>query len=182
MKELLKKRNVAVGVTVVIMILSTILGSGRSMDAAAYKVERYFIEGYGGYSIQRDLDTRTGLAKNLLVIAERNLYSGDETILELQDAIAHMETADTVKEKAAANQQLTAATEHMLLILEEQPLYKGDHKYCRQIRTDLASCNQTISHDPYNEMATEYNEKVLGSFPASVLKLVNGAEELETFN
>ena len=45
MKELLKKRNVAVGVTVVIMILSTILGSGRSMDAAAYKVERYFIEG-----------------------------------------------------------------------------------------------------------------------------------------
>lgn len=182
MKELLKNRKAAVGITVVIMILSTIFGSGRSMDAAAYKVERYFIEGSGGYSIQRDLDSRTGLAKNLLVIAERNLYSSDEAVLELQDAIAQMEEAETVKEKAAANQQLTAATERMNLVLEECALSGTDDRYRRQIRTDLASYSQTISHDPYNEMAAEYNEKVLGSFPASVLKLVNGAEELDTFN
>ena len=93
-----------------------------------------------------------------------------------------MEDAETVKEKAAANQQLTAAAERMFLILEEQSLYKGDHKYCRQIRTDMASCNQTISHDPYNEMATKYNTEVLGRFPANVLKMVNGVQELETFN
>ncbi|MBE6113070.1 MAG: hypothetical protein E7195_08690 [Peptococcaceae bacterium] len=182
MKELLKNRKVAVGLTVVIMILSTILGSGRSMDAAAYKVERYFIEGSGGYSIQRDLDTRTGLAKNLLVVAERNLDDTNLAVAELESAITMMEDAETVKEKAAANQQLTAAAERMFLILEEQSLYKGDHKYCRQIRTDMASCNQTISHDPYNEMATKYNTEVLGRFPANVLKMVNGVQELETFN
>ena len=182
MKELLKNRNVAVGITAVIMILAVILGSGRSMDAAAYKVERYFIEGSGGYSIQRDLDARTGLAKNLLVIAERNLYSGDEAVIELQGAISQMEMAETVQEKAAANQQLTAAAERMLLILEEQPLYQGDYKYCRQIRAELAAYSQAISQDPYNELATEYNEEVLGSFPANVLKLINGAEELETFS
>ena len=182
MKELLKNRNVAVGITVVIMILAAILGSGRSMDAAAYKVERYFIEGSGGYSIQRDLDARTGLAKNLLVIAERNLYSGEEAVMELQEAITMMEKAETVKEKAAANQQLTAAAERMNLVLEECALSTSDDRYRRQIRTDLASYSQTISHDPYNEMATEYNEQVLGGFPANVLKLVNGADELETFN
>lgn len=182
MKELLKNRKVAIGITVVIIILATILGSGRSMNAAAYEVERYFINGYGGYSIQRDLDTRVGLAKNLLVVAERNLDDNNLAVAELESAIAMLEEAQTVKEKAAANQQLTAAAERMNLVLEECVLSSTDDRYRKQIRTDLISCNQTISHDPYNEMAIEYNTEVLGRFPANVLKLVNGVHELETFN
>ncbi len=182
MKELLKNRKVAVGITVVIMILATLLGSNRSMTAEAYSIERYFIEGEDGYSIQRDLDTRTGLAQNLLIVAEKNLDSNDLAMAELQDAIVQMSEAETVQEKAAANQQLTAATERMNLVLEECDLSSVDERYRKQIRTDLASCNQTISHDPYNAMVTEYNDTVLGSFPANVLKMVNGVDELETFD
>lgn len=182
MKELLKNRKVAVGLTVIIMILATVLGSGRSMNAEAYAIERYFIEGEDGYSIQRDLDTRVGLAQNLLVVAERNLDSNDLAMAELQSAIYQMNEAETVKEKAIANQQLTAATERMNLVLEECALSSTDDRYRAQIRTDLASCNQTISHDPYNVMATEYNNEVLGKFPANMLKKVNGVQELENFN
>ena len=182
MKELLKNRKVAVGITIVIVILTTLFGSHRSLTAAAYPIERYFIEGEDGYSIQRDLDTRTGLASNLLIVAERNLEENNLAVAELQSAITAMEQAHSVKEKAVANQQLTAATERMNLVLEECELSSTDDRYRMQIRTDLASCNQTISHDKYNELATAYNTEVLGKFPASVLKLVNGVSELETFN
>ncbi len=182
MKELLKNRKVAVGITIVIVILATIFGSHRSMEAEAYSIERYFIEGDDGYSIQRDLDTRIGLAQNLLVVAERNLDSNDLAMAELQEAIMQMGEADTVKEKAIANQQLTAATERMNLVLEECDLSSTDDRYRQQIRIDLASCNQTISHDPYNAMVAQYNNEVLGRFPANVLKMVNGVQELETFD
>ena len=181
MKQLLKNRKVAVVLTVIIMILATLIGSNRSMAAEAYDIEQYFIYGYGGYSIQHDLDTRTGLAKNLLIVAERNLPSNDSAMEELQDAIVQIELAQTVKEKADANQKLTAATERMNLVLEEYWLSSSDERYRRQISMELEACNQAISQDPYNEMAIQYNTEVLGSFPGSVLKMVNGIEELETF-
>ena len=47
MKELLKNRHVAIGITVVVILLSTLLGAHRSLVAAAYPIERYFIEGEG---------------------------------------------------------------------------------------------------------------------------------------
>ena len=181
MKNLLKNRKVAVVLTVIIMILATLIGSNRSMAAEAYDIEQYFIYGYGGYSIQRELDTRTGLAKNLLVVAERNLAVNDSAVKELQDAITQMEKAKTVNEKSDANQKLTAATERMNLVLDECWLSSSDDRYRRQISMELAACNQAISQDPYNELAMQYNTEVLGSFPGNVLKMVNGIEELETF-
>lgn len=181
MKELLKNRHVAIGITVVVILLSTLLGAHRSLVAAAYPIERYFIEGEDGYSIQRDLDTRVGLAHNLMVVAERYLYAEDAAMIELQDAITALEEADSVKEKSAANQQLTAVAERVYLMLDDYRLSSSDDRYRTQIRTDLASCNQTISHNAYNEMATAYNTEVLGKFPANVLKQVALVPELDTF-
>lgn len=181
MKELLKNRKVAVGVTIAVVLLSTLLGSHRSLLAAAYPVERYFIEGEDGYSIQRDLDTRVGLANNLMVVAGRYLSAEEAAMAELRDAITALEQAGSIKEKSAANQQLTAATEQVYLMLDDYPLSNSDESYRMQIRTDLASCNQTISHDAYNEMATAYNAEVLGRFPANVLKQLTGVPDLDTF-
>lgn len=181
MKELLKNRNVAIGVTVVVIIMSTMLGSHRSLMAAAYPVEKYFVEGEDGYSIQRDLDARLGLANNLLIVAKRYLLEDDLTLVDLKDAITTLEDADSVKEKAVANQQLTAATERMDLLLEEYPLSNSDERYRIQIHTDLVSCNQKISHSEYNEMVIEYNTKVLGRFPANLLKRIAMVSELDTF-
>ena len=106
----------------------------------------------------------------------------DVTLVELQAAITTLNQADTIKEKAPANQQLTAAAERMNLLLEEYPLSSTDDRYRQQIRTDLASCNQTISHNDYNQMAMAYNNDVLGKFPANVLKRVALVPELELFN
>ena len=133
--------------------------------------------------IQRDLDTRIGLASNLHVVADRYLSPDDPDLLVLESAIDELRNAQTANEKAKANQNLTAATEHMHLKL--QGLYLGlsvtDDRYCTQIRTDLASYNQIIGHSKYNEKVDQYNAEVLGKFPANILAQLTGVPKLESF-
>ena len=99
MKALLKNRTVSICITVMIVILATLFGSHRSLTAAAYPVERYFIEGEDAYSIQQQLDVREELARNLMVVAEQYLYVDDVALIDLENALTAMEEADTVKEQ-----------------------------------------------------------------------------------
>ena len=145
MKQLLKNRNVAIVITVIVIVLSILGGSHRSLLAAAYSAERHFDD------IQRDLDTRIGLASNLQVVAERYLYIGEDALVELDTAITNLRDAQTANEKAIANQQMTAATERMDIVLQNENLSVPDERYRIQIRTDLASYNQIIGHSKYNE-------------------------------
>lgn len=175
MKQLLKNRNVAIVITVIVIVLSILGGSHRSLLAAAYSAERHFDD------IQRDLDTRIGLASNLQVVAERYLYIGEDALVELDTAITNLRDAQTANEKAIANQQLTAATERMDIVLQNENLSVPDERYRIQIRTDLASYNQIIGHSKYNEKVDHYNTEVLGKFPANILAQVTGVTKLESF-
>ena len=175
MKQLLKNRNVAIVITVIVIVLSILGGSHRSLLAAAYSAERYFDD------IQRDLDTRIGLASNLQVVAERYLYSGEDALVELDTAITNLRDAQTANEKAIANQQMTAATERMDIVLQNENLSVPDERYRIQIRTDLASYNQIIGHSKYNEKVDQYNAEVLGKFPANILAQLTGVPKLESF-
>lgn len=175
MKQLLKNRNVAIVITVIVIVLSILGGSHRSLLAAAYSAERHFDD------IQRDLDTRIGLASNLQVVAERYLYIGEDALVELDTAITNLRDAQTANEKAIANQQLTAATERMDIVLQNENLSVTDERYRIQIRTDLASYNQIIGHSKYNEKVDQYNAEVLGKFPANILAQVTGVTKLESF-
>jgi len=181
LSELKNNRKVAVVITVIVMILATLFGSHRSLVAKAAPIEEYFVNGADGYSIQRDLDAREALAKNLQTVANRYLSANAEAMTELNDAINTMDRANTIQEKSNANQKLTAATEHVYLELEGYPLSAADNKYRTQIKTDLASYNQIISHDKYNEMVVEYNRDILGQFPASLLAKMTRVPELPTF-
>lgn len=175
MKQLLKNRNVAIVITVIVIVLSILGGSHRSLLAAAYSAERYFDD------IQRDLDTRIGLASNLQVVAERYLYIGEDALVELDTAITNLRDAQTANEKAIANQQMTAATERMDIVLQNENLPVPDERYRIQIRTDLASYNQIIGHSKYNEKVDQYNAEVLGKFPANILAQLTGVPKLESF-
>lgn len=175
MKQFLKNRNVAIVITILVIALSIIGGSHRSLLAAAHSAERHFND------IQRDLDSRIGLASNLEVVAGRYLLPGDEALVELQLAIDALSDAQSANEKAKANQNLTAATERMDLVLQQKPLKDSDDRYRIQIRTDLASYNQIIGHSKYNDKVEKYNTDVLGRFPANVLAKLTGVPELESF-
>ena len=174
-KQLLKNRNVAIAITVVVILLSIFGGSHRSLIAASYSAEKNFT------SIQQDLDTRIGLASNLQVVASRYLLPGDAALVELEQAIDTLSNAKTANDKAKANQNLTAATERMDIELQGMALSATDERYRAQIRIDLASYNQIIGHSKYNELVERYNTEILGKFPANVLAKLTGVPELESF-
>ncbi len=182
LKALLLKRRTAIVITAVVIVLATLLGAHRSLLEEAYPVQYYFVEGEDGHSIQSDLDARAGLASNLAVVAGRYLEPGDMALEELYAAIDELNGAETVSEKAEANQRLTEATERVYLALEDYPLSPADMRYRGQIRTDLASYNMTISHSDYNQWAEFYNEEILGHFPANVLGFITMVPELELFH
>ncbi len=175
MKQLLGNRTVAIVITVVVIVLSILGGSHRSLLAQAHGAERHFDD------IQHDLEVRIGFALNLRAIAERYLLPTDEVLTDLDNAIVVLSEAKTPNDKAKANQQLTAATERMDIALQNEPLSATDNRYRIQIRTDLASYNQIMGHSDYNEYVDRYNNEVLGQFPANVLAQLTGVPPLEAF-
>ena len=76
---------------------------------------------------------------------------------------------------------MTAATERMDIVLQNENLSVPDERYRIQIRTDLASYNQIIGHSKYNEKVDQYNAEVLGKFPANILAQLTGVPKLESF-
>ncbi len=175
MKQLLGNRTVAIVITVVVIVLSILGGSHRSLLAQAHSAERHFDD------IQNDLEVRIGYALNLRTVAGRYLSPTDEVLADLDDAILVLSEAKTPNEKAKANQALTAATERMDITLQNEPLSATDDRYRIQIRTDLAAYNQIMGHSKYNEYVDRYNNEVLGQFPADVLAQLTGVPRLEAF-
>lgn len=179
-----RDRKVAVIITVIIMVLSTGYGAHRSLLQKAETVETifYYGENGDGVCIQSDLDTRLGLASNLLIVAGRYLSEDDEAMERLTAARTALATAKTIEEKYRANEELTLAADYMDQVLQACVLTPSDNRYRAGIRTDMDAVNQIIGHDGYNDAANAYNRDVLGVFPANVLKEIVMVDELETFN
>lgn len=183
-KSWLKERNVAIVITVIVMILSTGFGAHRSLEGKARYAERVFYNGIfkTDSCIQDELDTRAGLASNLLIVASRYLDEDDEAVERLAEAREALVEADSIGEKYIANEELTQAADNLSEVLSAFNLTENDRRYQRGIIVDMESSNQIIGHDDYNTLANEYNRNVLGKFPANILKEIVGVDELETFN
>ena len=183
-KGWLRDRKVAIVITIIVMICSTGFGVHRSLEDKGEYAEWVFYHGsFGdGGGIQDELDTRAGLASNLLVVAGRYLDSEDEAVQRLKEARETLVTADGIGEKYLANEELSQAADNLAQVLDACNLTDNDRRYQRRIIVDMESSNEIIGHDEYNQLANAYNRNVLGVFPANVLKEIVGVEELETFN
>ena len=184
-KGWLRDRKVAIVITIIIMIGSTGFGVHRSLEDKGDYARWVFYNGsFFGDSggIQYELDTRAGLASNLLVVAGRYLDSEDEAVQRLKEARETLVTADGIGEKYLANEELSQAADNLAQVLDACNLTDNDRRYQRRIIVDMESSNEIIGHDEYNQLASAYNREVLGVFPANILKEIVGVDELETFN
>ena len=183
-KRWLRDRKVAIVITIIIMILSTGFGAHRSLENRGEYAEWVFYHGsYGdGGGIQSELDTRAGLASNLLIVAGRYLDDEDEAVQRLKNAREALVQAENIGEKYIANEELSQAADNLAQVLNACSLTENDRRYQRGIIVEMESANEIIGHDEYNTLANAYNRNVLGSFPANILKEIVGVEELETFN
>lgn len=161
----LSSRPVAAVVLAVVVVLSTLFGSHRSLMA-----ERREVEGFQT-AVLEDVNDCRAIGANLLTVAGRYLSQG-----ELAGLTRALET-----EGLEGWEELMAACGDVLTLLEGEELTPADADYAQGFRADLAAEADTLGRDPYNEYAREFNDDILGDFPAGLLGALTGVDPLDTF-
>ena len=102
-------------------------------------------------------------------------YVGESAeVKELSEASSALSAASGSKDIAlrlSADNRLEAAMTALYRSLEDSSLSEKDDAYRQRLYADFSSRADTISHDPYNGYAQDYNE-TLSRFPASLIAAV----------
>jgi len=172
--NLLYRKNIGILVMVLLMLFSALTGTHRGLSKLQGKAEAVFQLGEAGdgIGIQSDLNERLDLAYNLVTIGRKYLSAEDPMLTKVLGTREQLEQAQSPKAKYEANAALSLAVTDLYKELKGRSLSAVDAPYPDKLYAEFNSRNDTISHDPYNQYASEFNEK-LEAFPASVLsKLV----------
>lgn len=140
--KFLKTHTGAMVVLAVVIVLSVLLGSHRSLVQAREKVEAQFAP------IAGDLQDCLDITANLLTVAGRYLDEGE--LGELTDSRAALAESGGITEAHAAYERLLGDAETVFLKLEDCALSGRDADYVKGFRTDLAAEQDTIARDGYN--------------------------------
>lgn len=180
--KVIRNRGFAALVMALMIVVGMFIGTSRSLNRLYDEVDSAFYEGEDGFSISLDLEARIAYAGNYLVVAQRYLDSSNPAVQGLKTAILELQDAKTIKEKYAANNALTMAADSLTssLTMPNIQLSDKDAQYVRSIPADMASRNDTIARDPYNDIAKEYNDK-RSSFPANIFADMMGVPKAEYF-
>ncbi len=185
--KFLKSYTGAMVVMTVVILLSVLLGSHRSLTAERAKIEARFYEGDGsGWSIATDLGDCVDIAANVLSVAERYLNGSELEALtgsrsELEASLDPDSRYYSIANASRGYQRLTAEAGAVLDRLEGCTLSEKDAQYVRGFRADLAARADTIARDPYSQQAETFNQTVLGAFPANLLSRITFVREAEVF-
>lgn len=187
----LKSRKTAIAFTAVAVVASTVLGSHRSLAALRRGVEKTAFSGAdgSGYSIAGDMQEICNIAHNLHTVGKKYLPENDKRLADLLMAVEDVETdrdwmlaKRPVADRKIALAELTACCDVVQMALKDVGVSEADSAYLAGFEVDLDSYLDTISRDPYNQLARQFNEETLDKFPANVLGFLTGIRPLETFD
>ena len=157
MKSMFKSYKTAVIVLTIVVIVSILMGSHRSLTAERNKVEALFTTGTdnSGYSIATDLSDSLTVTTNLMTVAGRYM---DNTSLEaLQGSCNELEAAldenthyYSIGNASRAYQRLTEEADAVMTALESQSLTEKDAQYVRGFRADLLARADSIKFSDYS--------------------------------
>lgn len=171
--KFLKTHTGAMVVLAVVIVLSVLLGSHRSLVQARERVEAQFAP------IAGDLQDCLDITANLLTVAGRYLDEGE--LGELTDSRAALAESGGITEAHAAYERLLGDAETVFLKLEDCAL-SGRDAGLREGVPHRPGCRAGHHRpDGYNAAADRYNERVLGGFPARVLGTLTFVRPAETF-
>ena len=161
--KFLKSYTGALVVLAAVIVLSAPLGCLRSVNAQRAQVLELFAQGGqgDGGSVASDLQDRIGTAQNLLTVARR--YPETDGISDLEGAIAWAQ-GNADPDKGA---------------FPEADVNMG--AVCAQVigfEAELSGAADRMSRDEYSKAADRFNRKVLGRFPAVLLRNLGAVKEL----
>lgn len=127
------------------------------------------------------LERRADLIPNL-VNTVKGYASHEQSVIDsVTDARAKLLKADSVEEKAEANQELNTALNNLLVMVENYPDLKSNTNFI-QLQDELAGTENRISvaRNDYNDAVKSYNKEIK-AFPKNILAGMFRFEEKEYF-
>ena len=174
--EKLKNRSAATVIAVVVVVLATLFGVHRSVNAQVTKAENAFYtgvyledDGYYEKSIMSQLDQRTQAANGLLSIASGVDGLKSETD-DLRKAREELLNAHRFSGMYDANEKLQKAYEKLLPVLEKQELPENMAEALRSYSATMDGAQTVIARSSYNDFIDDFKKDTLGAFPVSLLK------------
>jgi len=177
---ILKKRPVAIAIAVVVCLAAFFLSGRGGLSSRRDQVEAVFYTGVNGdgLCIFSDLNTRLDSAYNIATVVRRNDKS-NHALIELDGAYASMQKAlegSDLRKMTEADKALGNAVETVYRYAQNIEMSETDAALVSRQYRSFMSAADTISYDPYNSLAREFNSENSG-FPASLF----GVKDLEYF-
>ena len=171
------KTGTAALIMVVLVVFSIGFGAYRG-----WRTERALVnETYAG--LENMLQSRVETAHNLLTVAGRHVDAGDELVQRIAAQRDILAGKGKLKEKAAANEQLTRDAAALLDQLAALPSVQGDSRDKMYVESYLpqmlAESESMTAKASYNTAAREFNDSLKGSFSGFLARLmkIGPAEE-----
>ena len=168
------KTGLIIGAVVVVLVMlfagsyNGLIGKEEEVDSKLAQV-----------SVQ--LERRADLIPNL-VNTVKGYASHEQSVIDsVTDARAKLLSANSVEEKAEANQELTTSLNNLLVVVENYPDLKANTNFI-QLQDELAGTENRIAvaRKDYNDAVKSYNKEIK-SFPKNILAGMFGFEEKEYF-
>lgn len=185
----LKKKSVAVLVSIAMVVLSLACFGGSKLKIYRAEVLEIFTEGEEGneliLGVEHDLEKRIEHANDLLAFAGEYLPEDNALMLSVKSAVNELEKAKDPAEKYSANEQLGAACNELndyvysnCTLKAAHKKYSGRNYFLSPLEGDNSRMEDSAAL--YNSSAEEFNSK-LASFPGIVVRLLSFTKPLALF-
>lgn len=163
----------------ILVILAIIVAIGIALIGPynnLVRLEENVNESYA--TVQSAVQRRADLIPNLVATVEGYATHEEETLTNITNARAGIESAKSPEQLAEANENLTRAIN---IAVEAYPDLKANQNFIG-LQDELAGTENRINvaRKDYNAVVKTYNSKVR-SFPTSILANIKGFEKVEYF-
>lgn len=164
----------------IIGIVILILAGGLAVSYNGLAGSRESVE-----TAQADVDTmlqrRADLIPNLVSTVKSYAKHETEVFDKVLEARSQLMDADTMEEKAEADQQVESALNGLKVVVENYPELKSDTTYVSLMDELSGSENRiSVARKDYNDAVKSYNTKLV-KFPGNILGSVFGFEKASYF-
>lgn len=173
----MKKSTIVIIVVVVILvaIIAGLVSNYNGVVSLSEEVDNKFA------TIDTMLQRRADLIPNLVNTVKGYTNQEQAVIDSVTDARAKLAGANSVGEKANADQELSTALSNLLVIVENYPDLKSSQNFIN-LSDELAGTENRIAtaRKDYNDAVKEYNTKIK-RFPTNIVSGMFGYGEKEYF-
>jgi len=173
--ELQMKKSTIIILVVCVILLIALISSYNGIVSKAEEVDNTLA------AIDTQLQRRYDLIPNLVNTVKGYMQHEEEIIKLVTEAREHLAGANTVTEKAEANEELTRALNNLMVIVENYPDLEASQNFI-QLSDELAGTENRIAtaRRDYNEAVKVYNSTIK-KFPTNLMANIFGYETKEYF-